>query len=132
MRKVITIFILCGFSCLLTQLLFSSLSSDEKRDPFRDLLEEKEITEKSLVAGTTQFSINDIVLTGISKARGKFKAIINGPQGFPYFIKTGDKFFDGYVLSITESQVVFCKTKEKGVPLRKPVNIVKELYPEEH
>lgn len=132
MKRIMTAFILCGFSFFAIQPLFSSYNPQEKRDPFRDLLAEKVIKDRSLIRGTPQLSIDEIVLTGISKAKGNFRAIVNGPQGFPYFIKKGDKFSDGYVFSINESQVIFLKTKEKGLPLIRPKKIVKELYPEEH
>jgi len=54
-----------------------------------------------------------------------------GPQGFPYFVNVGDKFSDGYVLSISDFQVVFRKTNERGVPLMRPRDIIKEINPEE-
>ena len=102
-----------------------------RRDPFRDLIAGREVKEKGLVRGLPQMSINDVVLIGIVKAKNKYTAIINGPQGFPFFIKEGDKFSDGFVLSIKESQVVFRKTKERGIPLMRPRDIVKEINPEE-
>lgn len=102
-----------------------------RRDPFRNLLSGREVKEKVMARGIPQISIDDITLIGIVKARGKYTAVINGPQGFPFFIKAGEKFFDGFVLSIKESQVVFRKTKERGVPLRNPKDIVKAISPEE-
>ncbi|MFP4082359.1 MAG: hypothetical protein ACLFVG_06325 [Candidatus Aminicenantes bacterium] len=102
-----------------------------RRDPFRDLLAGREVKEKALVGGVPEISIDDIKLIGIVEAEGKYTAIINGPQGFPFFIKSGDQFADGYVHSIEASQVIFRKTKERGIPLVKPKDIVKEIYPEE-
>lgn len=102
-----------------------------RRDPFRDLIAGREVKEKGLVRGLPQMSINDVVLIGIVKSKSKYTAIINGPQGFPFFIKEGDKFSDGFVLSIKESQVVFRKTKDRGIPLMRPRDIVKEINPEE-
>lgn len=102
-----------------------------RRDPFRNLLEGKDTKEKNWLEGIPQISIDDIVLTGIVKGKGKFTAIISGPEGFPYFIQAGDKFADGFVLSIKKGQVVFRKTKEKGLPLFRPKDITKEIYPEE-
>ena len=110
---------------------YRSYNPRGRRDPFRDLLAGREIKEKAMITGVPQMSINDVTLIGITEAKGKFTAIINGPQGFPYFIKVGQKFVDGFVLKIEESQIVFRKTKERGVPLRKPKDIVKEIKPEE-
>ncbi|MFB0564893.1 MAG: hypothetical protein ACETWK_04360 [Candidatus Aminicenantaceae bacterium] len=110
---------------------YSTYNPAGRRDPFRDLLSGREIAEKVAVEGKITLSVDDIVLIGISKARGKFIAIINGPQGFPYFIKENDKFANGFVLSIKEFQVTFRKIKERGIPLRKPKDIIKVLHPEE-
>jgi Tfp pilus assembly protein PilP len=76
-------------------------------------------------------SIDDTTLVGIVKTKQKLTAIVSGPQGFPYFIKAGDKFADGYVLSINDYQVVFRKTNERGIPLMRPKDIIKEINPEE-
>lgn len=102
-----------------------------RRDPFRNLLAGRDIKEKALVGGVPQMSIDDVNLIGIVEAKGIYTAIINGPQGFPYFIKVGQKFADGFVLSIKEFQVVFRKTEERGIPFPKPKDIVKEIKPEE-
>ena len=126
MRKRIALIILFSFFCL-TISIFTSPNAYGKRDPFRDLLVQKETTNKSGVSGTPGFSIEDVVLAGISKAKEKFTAIINSPQGFPFFIKKGDKFSDGYVYSINESQVIFLQTKRNNIPLRKPIKVIKEL-----
>lgn len=102
-----------------------------RRDPFRNLLRGRDVKEKALVGGVPQMFIDDVNLIGIVEAKGTYTAIINGPQGFPYFIKVGQKFADGFVLSIKEYQVVLRKTEERGIPLRKPTDIVKEIKPEE-
>jgi Tfp pilus assembly protein PilP len=102
-----------------------------RRDPFKNLLSGKDVREKTSPGGTPQISIDDIRLIGIVMSRQKLTAIVSGPHGFPQFIHVGDKFADGYVLSIKDSQVVFRKTKERGVPLMRPNDIVKEITPEE-
>jgi len=101
-----------------------------RRDPFKNLLQGAEIRDKT-PGGIRQMAIDEIVLTGIVKSGQQLTAIVSGPQGFPYFIKTGEKLADGYVLSITDSQVVFRKTNERGVPLMRSKDIIKEINPEE-
>ncbi|MHB8095377.1 MAG: hypothetical protein ACYDH0_10610 [Candidatus Aminicenantales bacterium] len=101
-----------------------------RRDPFKNLLQGAEVRDKT-PGGIRQMSIDEIVLTGIVKSGQQLTAIVSGPQGFPYFIKAGEKFADGYVLSITDSQVVFRKTNERGVPLMRSKDIIKEINPEE-
>ncbi|NOR14252.1 MAG: hypothetical protein GQ544_00965 [Candidatus Aminicenantes bacterium] len=102
-----------------------------RRDPFRDLLSGSEVPEATAAEGVAGMLINDIVLIGIAKVKGKHQAIINGPQGFPNTINVGTKFADGFVLSIDASKVVFRQTKDRGVPLYKPKDITKEINPEE-
>jgi len=102
-----------------------------RRDPFKNLLSGKEIKGKTAPGVTPQVFIDDLRLIGIVKSHQKLTAIVAGPQGFPQFIHVGDKFADGYVLSIKDSQVVFRKTKERSVPLMRPNDVIKEINPEE-
>jgi Tfp pilus assembly protein PilP len=108
-----------------------SYSPAGRRDPFKNLLAGKDVKDKSAPGGIAQMSIEDTTLVGIINADQKLTAIVSGPQGFPFFIKTGDRFADGYILSITDSQVVFRKTNERGIPLMRSKDIIKEINPEE-
>lgn len=102
-----------------------------RRDPFRDLLAEQEAGASAGREGEPQVSVENINVIGIVKARGQFTAIVTGPEEFPLFIKVGHKFSDGFVLSIDENKVTFRKTQERGSPLFKPKDIVKEIQTEE-
>jgi Tfp pilus assembly protein PilP len=100
-----------------------------RRDPFKDLLTGRDMREKTAM-GESQVFIDDLVLFGIVENNKIFTAMIGMPQGFPMFVKVGDKFTDGYVLSISESQVVLRKTHERGIPLIRPRDIIKEITEE--
>ncbi len=102
-----------------------------RRDPFKNLLGGKELKEKTPAGGTPQLYIDDVNLIGIVKYKKRFTAVLSGPQGFPYYFEVGDKLSDGFILSITDSQVIFRKTNERGIPLTKPKDIIKEINPEE-
>jgi hypothetical protein len=102
-----------------------------RRDPFKNLLAGKEIKDKSIAGGAAQLYIDDINLIGIVKYKKKFTAILSGPQGFPYYFEVGDKLSDGFILTINETQVIFRKTNERGIPLSKPKDMIKEINPEE-
>ena len=102
-----------------------------RRDPFRDLLAGQDPREKGKTRGIAQLAIEDAVLIGIVKYKGNLTAIINDTQGYPYYIKTGDTFLDGFVLNVNDSQVIFRKTKERGIPLSNPKDIVREIKLEE-
>jgi Tfp pilus assembly protein PilP len=151
MRK--TLIILVGVSFLLAGPIFSFSQEEKKapeteaitpprsnlaiydpagrRDPFKNLLSGKEIKEKTSPGGVPQLYIDDISLIGIVKYKNKYTAILSGPQGFPYYFEVGDKLSDGFILSITDNQVIFRKTSERGIPLTKPKDIIKEIKPEE-
>jgi hypothetical protein len=102
-----------------------------RRDPFKNLLGGKELKEKVPVGGTPQLYIDDVNLIGIVKFKTRFTAVLSGPQGFPYYFEAGDKLADGFILSIADTQVIFRKTSERGIPLTKPKDIIKEINPEE-
>jgi hypothetical protein len=103
----------------------------DRRDPFRDLLAGQEAIEKGKTRGINQIAIEDAILIGIVTHKGQMTAVINDSQGFPYTIKTGDNLLDGFVLNVNPSRVVFRKTKERGIPLINPKDIVKEIKLEE-
>jgi len=109
----------------------TSYNPSGRKDPFRDLLALQETTRKTGSKEGPQLSIENIELIGIVHARGEYTAILTGPQDFPLYVKVGHKFSDGFVLSISDSKVVFRRTQERGVPLYKPRDIVKELKAEE-
>jgi hypothetical protein len=102
---------------------------ESRRDPFKNLLAGRDMKEKSAV-GENQMFIDDLVLFGIAKNKNVYTALIGMPQGFPMFAKVGDKFADGFVLSINETQVVLRKTHERGIPLVRPRDIIKEITEE--
>lgn len=107
-------------------------TSEGRRDPFKDLLAGTDVADKSSTAKGRQVSIDDLILIGIIRAKGKLYALVTtGPQGFPHRIQPGDKFADGYVLSVGESSVTFRKTTDRGVRLPQPRDVIKEISQEE-
>jgi Tfp pilus assembly protein PilP len=104
-------------------------SPEGRRDPFKDLLGGRDLRQQSAI-GDNQLFIDDLILFGIVKSQNVYTALIGMPQGYPMFAKVGDKFADGYVLSITETQVVLRKTHERGIPLMRPRDVIKEITEE--
>ncbi len=160
MKKALSFCLVACFLCLCTQIALSQQTKQEttqeekqvmekeiseimpkktrptysragRRDPFRDLLAQQEAVPGSGREGEPQVSVENIKVVGIVKARGQFSAIVTGAEEFPLFIKVGHKFSDGFVLSIDETKVIFRKTQERGSPLFKPKDIVKEIQSEE-
>ncbi len=102
-----------------------------RKDPFVDLLAQQESRKTVEGEDGPQVSVENVNIIGIVKARGQFTAIVSGPEDFPLFVKVGHKFSDGFILSINESKVTFRKTSERGSPLFKPKDIIKEILIEE-
>jgi len=93
------------------------------RDAFKDLLGRRAVSAAAI-------PLEDIKLVGIVKAKAKLSAIVIDPQGFPFFIKVGDKLLDGYVLAVNETVVVLRRTHRIGVPVQRPSDIVLEIREE--
>jgi hypothetical protein len=102
-----------------------------RRDPFKNLLTGKDISERRVITGLSDLMIDEITIIGLVKNKGRFEVVIGMTSGFPLTAREGDKFADGYVLFIGDSEVVLRKTRERGVPLIKPKDIVKEITSEE-
>jgi len=103
-----------------------------RRDPFKNLLatgEGERRTEGGAGRAVTQpqFSFESLRLVGIMKVGRQYTAVMIGTQEFPLFIRVGNRFTDGFILSITDSKVVFRRLREGGAPLARPRDIVKEL-----
>ena len=108
-----------------------SYSSGGRRDPFKDLFGGQDIREKRVITGFADLYVDEIRIMGIVAAKGERVAIVSLPEGFPATVRAGDRFADGYVLAIDETQIVLRKMRDRGVPLQKPRDIVKEITPEE-
>jgi Tfp pilus assembly protein PilP len=102
-----------------------------RKDPFLDLLAQQESRKAVEGEDGPVISVENVNVIGIVKARGQFTAIVSGPEDFPLFVKVGHKFSDGFILAISESKVTFRKTSERGSPLFKPKDIIKEILIEE-
>ena len=104
-------------------------SSKGRKDPFRDQFGKATPSKikPAAKAGSPGMSISTVKLIGIVKAKGLFTAIISGPGNFPMFIKARDRFYDGYVLRIEASRVIFRQTRQGSVRLAKAKTIIKEI-----
>ncbi len=103
-----------------------------RRDPFIDLLAGEQKKERiAALTGEEALLIGELEVVGISYGKGQYWAIVTGPDGMPYFLKKGDRLFDGYVLSIEANTVVFRRELKRPGLLKNYEDIVKKLSPEE-
>lgn len=104
-------------------------TSKGRKDPFKDQFGISKPSKKKPTAksGSPGMSISTVQLIGIVKAKGLFTAIISGPGNFPMFIKARDRFYDGYVLRIEASRVIFRQTRQGNIRLSPAKTIIKEI-----
>jgi len=102
-----------------------------RRDPFKNLFGGQAVKENRLITGLADLMIDEIQIIGIVKSKGIYKAILGMTNGFPLTVREGDAFADGYILSIRDREIVLRKTKELGLPLSKPKDVVRDITTEE-
>jgi restriction endonuclease S subunit len=156
MKKFLIFSLLAGFLCLSIQPLHSQEKKQEekkeedlkakleetvgkkalpiytskgRKDPFKDQFGKATPSKgkPTTKSGPTGMSISTVKLIGIVRAKGRFTAIISGPGNFPMFIKARDRFFDGYVLRIEASRVIFRQTRQGNIRLATAKTIIKEI-----
>ena len=101
-----------------------------RRDPFRSLIGPTPMAEKGQrPPGVPGFMIDEIRLQGIFKTRAGLTAMINGPDNKGYTVKTGDKVFDGEIIRITPTSVVFRQEVNDPTRIERFREVVKDLSP---
>jgi Tfp pilus assembly protein PilP len=101
-----------------------------RRDPFRSLIgPAPKLEGGQRPAGVPGFMIDEIRLQGIFKTRAGLTAMISGPDNKGYIIKTGDKVFDGEVIRITATSVVFRQEVNDPTRIERFREVVKDLSP---
>lgn len=77
-----------------------------RRDPFRSLIGSKEPTGRG-GQGIAGFLVEEIDLQGVVRTKQGLVAMVTGPDNNGYLLRVGDRVFDGEVVRITPTAVVF-------------------------
>jgi Tfp pilus assembly protein PilP len=102
-----------------------------RRDPFRSLIGPTPALEPGKrPPGVAGFLIDEIKLQGVVKTRQGLTAMINGPDNKGYLIKAGDKVFDGEVIRISPTGVVFRQEVNDPTRIERYREVVKDLLPQ--
>lgn len=108
-------------------------SSQGRRDPFVSLL--KPIGPDQGPAkrrpGMEGFLIQEVALKGIVKDRTGHIAILLGTDGKSYFVKNGQRLYDGVITAIDASSVTFRQEITDPLSTVKSRDVRKSLYPSE-
>ena len=101
-----------------------------RRDPFRSLIGPAPKLEGGLrPPGVPGFMIDEMKLQGVFKTRQGLVAMVNGPDNKGYLIKVGDKVFDGEVIRVTQTSVVFRQEVNDPTRIERFREVVKDLSP---
>jgi Tfp pilus assembly protein PilP len=103
-----------------------------RRDPFWNLLQGKNVREnRQSIEGIGGLLIDELDLEGIMQVRGKYRAMLKGPDSRGYIVTVGDKVYDGEVVVIDRNSISFKKSLTVALGGQKERVIVKALNPEE-
>jgi hypothetical protein len=107
-------------------------ASAPRRDPFETLLnvaKSGNTTPENLPPGKAGLVVATLQINGIVRGSGGMIAIVSNPQQRVYFLREGDKLYDGTIEHITLEAITFQEIGKDafGKPLEHQVT--KRLYP---
>ncbi len=99
-----------------------------RRDPFESLLGRQTKTQLNLPPGKLGLQVSTLRLDGIVRAPNGMIAVVSNPQARTYFLREGDRLYDGSVEKISMDGVSFHEEGKDafGKPVEHQVN--KRIY----
>lgn len=104
----------------------------ERRDPFRSLLQvtTRDRGNELRPEGIPGLLIDDLVITGIfSTSEGMWAQVQTSTKDISFLLREGDLLYDGEVLRITSTEVVFKQSVNDPTILKPFREVVKALNP---
>jgi hypothetical protein len=103
-----------------------------RRDPFDSLLTASKPSTgppENLPPGKAGLMVSTLQIDGIVRGKGGMIVIVSNPQKRVYFLREGDKLYDGSVEHVTLDEVAFHEVAKDafGKPIERQVT--KRLYP---
>jgi Tfp pilus assembly protein PilP len=103
-----------------------------RRDPFKSLMagQEKPLLKGPRPEGIPGLMIDEVDLTGIFKTwKGYVAQVQASNKGKSYLLREGDQLYDGDVVSIGDTEVVFKQIVNDPTALKPFREVVKKLTP---
>ncbi len=99
-----------------------------RRDPFESLIGRNNKTQLNLPPGKLGLQVSTLRLDGIVSAPNGMIAVVSNPQARTYFLREGDRLYDGSVEKISMEGVSFHEEGKDafGKPVERQVN--KRIY----
>jgi Tfp pilus assembly protein PilP len=121
----------------LKQLLEKELGPDQydsggRRDPFISL--QKPVTStgpQQRPRGVEGFLIQELALKGIVRTQDGFVAMLLGPDNKSYFLRVGQRLYDGAITNIDMTSVTFHQDVTDPLATVRTREVKKSLYPSE-
>ena len=109
----------------------SETAKVSRRDPFESLVSRQQSAAnaaKNLPPGKAGLQVSTLRVDGIVKANTGMIAVVTNPQARTYFLREGDKLYDGAVEKISMDGVTFQEEGKDafGKPVERQVN--KRIY----
>jgi Tfp pilus assembly protein PilP len=102
-----------------------------RRDPFRSLVgPSRPIERGDRPEGVPGFLIDETDLQGVVQTRAGMVAMLKGPDNKGYLVRVGDKLYDGEVIRMDKTAVVFRQEVNDPTRIERFREVVKELVPE--
>jgi Tfp pilus assembly protein PilP len=106
-------------------------ASQGRRDPFVSLLRPVSETGRRKGVGMESFLIQEVALKGIVKDKTGYVAMLLGVDGKSYFVKVGQRLFDGVITAIDAATVTFRQEVTDPLSSVRSRDVKKTLYPSE-
>ncbi len=123
--------ILAGEEAVLAGAAYS-YDPGNRRDPFKSLIvgQDRQALRGPLPEGLPGLLIDEIDLTGVFKtSRGFVAQVVASNKAKSYLIREGDQLYDGDVVSISQSEVVFKQIVNDPTVIKPFREVVKKLSP---
>ena len=102
-----------------------------RRDPFRSLIGPTRPLERGdRPEGVPGFLVDEIDIQGVVQTKAGMVAIVKGPDNKGYLIRAGEKLFDGEVIRVERTAVVFRQEVNDPTRIERFREVVKELVPD--
>jgi Tfp pilus assembly protein PilP len=109
-------------------------SPQGRRDPFLSLVNRGKETGPANGAATAKrpdglpgMTTGELTVRGIMQTRGAWVAMVSGPDGKVYTVRSGDKLFDGVIRQVTATSVVILQEVNDPLSLEKQREVRKFL-----
>lgn len=102
-----------------------------RRDPFRSLIGPTRRLERGdRPEGVPGFLVDEVDIQGVVQTKAGMVAIVKGPDNKGYLLRAGEKLFDGEVIRVERTAVVFRQEVNDPTRIERFREVVKELVPD--